>query len=87
VAEQTRALNALTPSDLQRAATRLIREGTFASVVVGNSEILKAQLERSGKVEVMGEIVPKTEPQSGPKPETKSKPVAKPQTNSPAKPE
>jgi zinc protease len=83
LAEQTRALSALTSADLQRVAARLTKEGGFASVVVGNSELLKAQLERSGKVEVMGEIAPKTEPKS----ETKPSSSANPQTKNPAKPD
>lgn len=83
VAERTRALSAITPADLQRVATRLVKGGAFVSVVVGNSEVLKAQLERSGKIEVMGEIVPKIEP----KVDTKSDTSAKPQTKIPAKPE
>jgi zinc protease len=83
VAEQTRAINAITPGDLQRVAARLIKDAAFASVVVGNSEVLKAQLERAGKIEVMGEIAPKVVPNS----QTKSDSSAKPQIKSPAKPE
>lgn len=75
VAEQMRALNSITSIDLQRTATRLFRDAAFASVVVGNSEVLKAQLERGGKVEVMGEISPKV-----------SDVINKPQTKSPDKP-
>jgi zinc protease len=74
VAEQVRALNSLTSADLQRAASRLFHDAVFASVVVGNSEVLKAQLERGGKVEVMGEIAPKSDVMN------------KPQTKLPAKP-
>ena len=91
VAEQLRAVNAVSPGDIQRVATRLLRDGTFASVVVGNSDVLKAQIERYGKVEIMGEIDPRTKPGGGPgnqsKPETKSEqdPKAKPQTKIPAK--
>jgi zinc protease len=82
VAEQMRALSAVSPSDLQRAATRLLRDGAFASVVVGNSEVVKTQLERNGKVEIMGEIEPKKDT----KIENRSDLNAKPQTRSPAKP-
>ena len=78
VAEQVRALKAVTGADLQRAATRLFREAAFASVVVGNAEVLKAQLERGSKVEVMGEITPKAE--------VKSDAANKPLTKLPAKP-
>jgi predicted Zn-dependent peptidase len=83
MAERIRALNAITATDLQRVAARLMREGAFVSVVVGNSEVLKAQLEHNGKVEVMGEIAPKNESKS----ETKSNSNLKPPTKSPAKPE
>jgi predicted Zn-dependent peptidase len=75
VAEQGRTLNSITSADLQRAANRLFRDAAFASVVVGNSEGLKAQLERAGKVEVMGEVAPKA-----------SDVINKPQTKSPVKP-
>ncbi len=82
VAERLRAIGTLTASDLQRAATRLVHDRAFASVVLGNSEVLKAQIERYGKVEVMGEIAPKVEPQRAPKTESN----AKPPITSPAKP-
>ena len=84
VAEQMSALNAVSQADLQRAATRLFGEGTFASVVVGNSELVKPQIERYGKVELMGELDPKT----GAKPQTKSNQNAtQPQTKPGGKPE
>lgn len=92
VAEQLRALNAVSPGDVQRVATRLLKDGAFASVVVGNSEVLKTQIERYGKVEIMGEIDPRTTPKAEPrnesKPETKSNqpPNAKPQSVIPPKP-
>jgi hypothetical protein len=91
VAEQLRALNAVSPGDIQRVATRLVHDGTFASLVVGNSDVLKAQIERYGKVEIMGEIDPRTKPDARPgnqsKPDTKSEQdlKAKPQTKIPAK--
>jgi predicted Zn-dependent peptidase len=91
VAEQMHALTAITPAALQRVASRLIHGGGFASVVVGNSEVVKAQLEGSGKVEIMGEIAPQIEPKLESKPESKleTKPnsSSKPQPKSPAKPE
>jgi zinc protease len=93
VAEQLRALNGVSASDVQRVATRLIHDGAFASVVVGNSDVVKTQIERYGKVEIMGEIDPTTKPKpeskNTEKPGTKSgqSPSAKPQTKIPAKPE
>jgi hypothetical protein len=58
-------------------AVRLFRDGTHASVVVGNSELVKTQLERIGKVELMGELETKTNPtetkstSNSPKPQPK----------------
>jgi zinc protease len=79
-AEQVRSLSAVSPVDLQRVAERLFHHGGFASVVVGNSEVLKTQVERYGKVEIIGNIEPKPET----KPDQK---VAKPQTKAPANPD
>ena len=85
VAEQLRSLAAVSSSDVQRAATRLIQDGAFASVAVGNSDVVKTQIERYGKVEILGEIDPKVKPKADPKndqkPETKSgqSPSIKPQ--------
>jgi len=93
IAEQLRALNAVSPVDVQRVATRLLHDGAFASLVVGNSDVVKTQVERYGKVEIMGEIdpgtKPRTEPRNTTKPETKSEqsPNAKPQVKFPAKPD
>lgn len=78
VAQQLRALMAITPGDLQRAAKRLLGDGPPASVAVGNADVLKSQLGRDGKIEIMGEINPKTE--------SKTDSNAKPQTRLPAKP-
>ena len=51
-----RTLNSVSPSDVQRAATRLLQGGAFASVAVGNAQVVKAQIEPYTKVEIMGEI-------------------------------
>ncbi|MDQ2938763.1 MAG: insulinase family protein, partial [Acidobacteriota bacterium] len=59
--EQVRSLGAVSPDDLQRVAGRLLRDGTLASILVGNSEVLKTQIERHGKVEIIGDIEPKAE--------------------------
>lgn len=84
VEDQARSLNAISPEDLRRVAARLVDERGIAAVVVGNSELVKTQLEQMGKVEVMGEMEPKPEPKS----ETKANPNAvKPQIKSPSKPE
>jgi predicted Zn-dependent peptidase len=55
-ADELRAVNALTPNDLQRVANRLFRDTPMASVAVGNSELVKASVERFGKVELIGEV-------------------------------
>jgi zinc protease len=86
VAERVRALSGVTAADVQRVATRLIHNGAFASVVLGNSEVVKAQIERYGKVEIMGEIAPKSEPGTEPKSTPKSESNVKPQVRPPAKP-
>jgi len=84
VATQMSALTMVSPGDLQRVATRLFSDGAFASVVVGNSELVKPQIERYGKVELMGELDPKP----AAKPQTESDQNAtKPQTKPAAKPE
>jgi hypothetical protein len=55
-------------------------------VALGNAEVLKAQIERYGKVEVMGEIAPKTEANIEPKSELKTH-GSKTQLKTPIKPE
>jgi predicted Zn-dependent peptidase len=84
VAEQNRAFVALSPNDLQRAASRLFREGSLATVVVGNSELVKTQIERFGKVEMMGELETKPDAKTDSKSNSNS---AKPQTKSVSKPD
>lgn len=83
IEEQMRALNAVSSEDLRRVARRLVDERGIASVVVGNSELVKTQLEQIGKVEIMGEMQPKPDPS----PETKSTPNAKPQIKTSSKPD
>lgn len=56
ISEQTRSYSAVSASDLQRIATALFGEGRIASVVIGNSQQLKAMLEPNVKVELMGEL-------------------------------
>ncbi|MDQ6653793.1 MAG: hypothetical protein M3Y84_13755, partial [Acidobacteriota bacterium] len=73
--EQMRSLSSASTGDLQRAAARLFRNGTFASVVVGNSNLVKAEIERYGKVELLGDVTPRVEvkpDQKAPKPQTRS---------------
>ena len=84
VDEQTRALSAISPEDIRRVAARLFDERGVASVVVGNSELVKTQLEQMGKVEVMGEMEPKPDPKSETKPAANA---LRPPVKIPAKPE
>lgn len=72
-ADAVRALNKLTAADLQKVAARLFRETEFASIALGSSAQFKTDLERAGKVEVLGEAAP-------PKP---SGPAATPMTKTP----
>ncbi|HWN12105.1 MAG TPA: insulinase family protein [Pyrinomonadaceae bacterium] len=84
IEEQARAMSAISSEDLRRMAGRLVDERGVASVVVGNSELVKTQLEQIGKVEVMGEMQPK----ANASPESKSTPnAAKPPIKSSSKPD
>ncbi|MFN2493232.1 MAG: M16 family metallopeptidase [Pyrinomonadaceae bacterium] len=67
VNQETRLSNAASPNDLDRVAARLFRNNTWASIVVGNSDLVKTQIERYGKVELLGEIDRKSDDSSGPK--------------------
>lgn len=82
VAERVRALGNISAADVQRTVSRLLHENTFAAVVLGNSEVLKAQGDRLGKTEVLGEVAPKMDQKSEPKKTASDKPTAK----SPTKP-
>ncbi len=87
VAERLRALTAISSADIQRTAARLTREGAYASVALGNAEVLKTQIERYGKVEIMGEITPNIGVNVEPKSELKTRNNIKPQIKTPNKPE
>ena len=52
--DQMQAWNTLSPADVQRVATRLLKDATVASVVVGNVSDLKSGL-ASLNVEVLGD--------------------------------
>jgi zinc protease len=54
--DQLLALAKISSSDLKRAANRLFWDVPLASAVIGNSEVLKPQLERYGKIELFGEL-------------------------------
>ena len=61
IVEQRQLLNNISTADLQRTASRLFRDTTVAAVVVGNSELLKTDLERALQIEILGEVAPKGE--------------------------
>lgn len=79
VAERARALSTVAPADVQRVAGRLLpsvavnsmskmaTDATLATVVVGSAELLKPELERGGKVEVLSNAdAPPTPSKSAP---------------------
>ena len=70
--DELKALENATPTDLQRVATRLFGKETLATVVVGNSEILRARLEPEMPIDVLGET--KTTQPKSPQSPTVGKP-------------
>jgi hypothetical protein len=78
--DQLLDLAKVSSSDLKRAANRLFWDVPVASAVIGNSEVLKPQLERYGKIELFGELP------AGPNVTTDSK-SSKQQTKPAPKPE
>jgi zinc protease len=56
ISQQVAAINAVSTPDLQRVASSLFDKTRIASVVIGNSQQLKAMLEPNIKVELMGEL-------------------------------
>ncbi|MDT4895256.1 MAG: zinc protease [Acidobacteriota bacterium] len=54
--ERLRQLKSVTAADLVRTANRLFKDAPVVSVAAGNAARLKADLERGGKVEVLGEV-------------------------------
>lgn len=61
-------LQAVSPADLQRVATRLFKDAPIATVVVGDAQQLKAALQGQIPFEVLGEV---TETAPPPKPPAK----------------
>ncbi|MGB8507153.1 MAG: hypothetical protein WCD76_02000, partial [Pyrinomonadaceae bacterium] len=59
-----RAINSLTPADVQRVAARLFLNTPVATVVVGSAGKLRTELARVGGVEIYGETAmpPTTQP-------------------------
>jgi zinc protease len=62
IGQQIGAFSTVSAADLQRVASSLFEKTRIASVIVGNSQQLKAMLEPNAKVELMGELEkPQTE--------------------------
>lgn len=55
-----RAVNALTPAEIQRVASRLFANTHAATVAVGDAERLRAEMAAAGGVEVFGEAAEKS---------------------------
>ena len=79
-ADQLLDLAKISSNDLKRAANRLFWDVPLASAVIGNSEVLKPQLERYGKIELFGELPASSNVTTDPK-------SAKPKTKTAPKPE
>ncbi len=77
IGEQNRLLNAVSVSDVQRVAGRLFADNPTASVVLGDSKQLKAQLEPAVKIELIGELEARPADKQETKPAT-TIPVKKP---------
>lgn len=56
ISQQVGAFSAVSASDVQRVASALFDKTRIASVVIGNSQQLKAMLEPNMKLELMGEL-------------------------------
>jgi zinc protease len=69
VPDRTAAIQAVSPGDVQRVATRLFKDAPVATVVVGDAQQLKPQLQGRMQFEVLGEVpakIPTTKPPTKP---------------------
>jgi predicted Zn-dependent peptidase len=64
--DEMRLIGALTPSDVQRVAAKILRSATIASVAIGDATQLRAELARAGEVEVLGASLPAPTPTQTP---------------------
>ncbi|HBB88932.1 MAG TPA: hypothetical protein DC047_15105 [Blastocatellia bacterium] len=77
--DRLRELAKISSADLKRAANRLFWDVPIAVAVIGNSEVLKPQLERYGKIELFGELPSASSPKKDPAPSKQhTKPIPKP---------
>lgn len=77
ISQQIAAFSAVSAADLQRVASSLFEKTRVASVVIGNSQQLKAMLEPGMKLELMGELE-KPQPEKAEVKPTTTIPVKKP---------
>jgi zinc protease len=78
VTEQLQGLRSITAADAQRVATRLFKDAPIASIVLGEAQQLKAELEGHFPTEMMGEIAKPAPSQQEIKPPTKPNIATKP---------
>jgi zinc protease len=71
---ETVQIGAVSVTDLQRVATRLLKDAPVASIVIGDAKQVQAALEPNTKIEIMGEVDPRS-----------AKPEVKPATTIPIK--
>ncbi|MGH9963187.1 MAG: M16 family metallopeptidase, partial [Pyrinomonadaceae bacterium] len=77
ISQQIEAFSAVSAADLQRVASSLFDKTRIASVVIGDSQQLKAMLEPNVKLELMGELE-KPQPDKAEVKPTTTIPVKKP---------
>jgi predicted Zn-dependent peptidase len=75
--ERLRQLKSVTEADLIRTANRLFKDAPVVSVAAGTASRLKTELERTGKVEVLGEATPTPLPAPVPTPAPVVSPIKK----------
>jgi predicted Zn-dependent peptidase len=77
ISQQTAAFNAVSAADLQRVASNLFDKSRIATVIIGNTDQLKAMLEPNVRLELMGAIE-KPQPDKGAAKQGSTIPVKKP---------
>jgi len=77
--DRLRDLAKISSGDLRRAANRLFGDVPIAAAVIGNSEVLRPQLERYGKIELFGELPAAPNATKNPAAPKQTKPTPKPE--------
>jgi predicted Zn-dependent peptidase len=78
VADQARAFSSVTRADVQRLAAKLFRDAPVVAVAVGSASQLSADLERDGRVEVIGAATSTPRQPQPPAPSTTPAPTKSP---------